>query len=84
MFAGVIVTAIVVAFLADLLLSQRFLQTAGLRRARHMRDHIVIVGLGSVGIRVVTDLPLPDTTSWSSSTTRPIGTCRRWPNSTCR
>ena len=56
MFAGVIVTAIVVAFLADLLLSQRFLQTAGLRRARHMRDHIVIVGLGSVGIRVVTDL----------------------------
>jgi Trk K+ transport system NAD-binding subunit len=56
MFAGVIVTAIVVAFLADLLLSQRFLQTAGLRRARRMRDHIVIVGLGSVGIRVVTDL----------------------------
>jgi Trk K+ transport system NAD-binding subunit len=56
MFSGVIVTAIVVAFLADLLLSQRFLQTAGLRRARRMRDHIVIVGLGSVGIRVVTDL----------------------------
>ena len=56
MFAGVIVTAIVVAFLADLLLSQRFLQTAGLRRARRMRDHIVVVGLGSVGIRVVTDL----------------------------
>jgi Trk K+ transport system NAD-binding subunit len=56
MFAGVIVTAIVVAFLADLLLSQRFLQTAGLRRARRMRDHVVVVGLGSVGIRVVTDL----------------------------
>jgi Trk K+ transport system NAD-binding subunit len=56
MFAGVIVTAIVVAFLADLLLSQRFLQSAGLRRARRMRDHIVVVGLGSVGIRVVTDL----------------------------
>jgi Trk K+ transport system NAD-binding subunit len=56
MFAGVIVTAIVVAFLADLLLSQRFLQTAGLRRARRMRDHIVVVGLGSVGIRVVSDL----------------------------
>ena len=56
MFSGVIVTAIVVAFLADLLLSQRFLQTAGLRRARRMRDHVVVVGLGSVGIRVVTDL----------------------------
>ncbi len=56
MFAGVIVTAIVVAFLADLLLSRRFLQTAGLRRARRMRDHVVVIGLGSVGIRVVSDL----------------------------
>jgi Trk K+ transport system NAD-binding subunit len=56
MFAGVIVTAIVVAFLADLLLSRHFLQTAGLRRARRMRDHVVVIGLGSVGIRVVSDL----------------------------
>jgi len=56
MFAGVIVTAIVVAFLADLLLSRRFVQTAGLRRARHMRDHVVVIGLGSVGIRVVNEL----------------------------
>jgi Trk K+ transport system NAD-binding subunit len=56
MFSGTIVTAILVAFIADLLLSRRFVQTAGLRRARHMRDHVVVVGLGSVGIRVVTDL----------------------------
>jgi Trk K+ transport system NAD-binding subunit len=56
MFAGVIVTAIVVAFLADLLLSRRFLQTAGLRRARRMRGHVIVIGLGSVGIRVVSDL----------------------------
>ena len=56
MFAGVTITALLVAFLADLLLSRRFLQTAGLRRARHMRDHVVVVGLGSIGIRVVTDL----------------------------
>jgi Trk K+ transport system NAD-binding subunit len=56
MFSGAIVTAILVAFLADLLLSRRFVQGAGLRRARHMRDHIVVVGLGSVGIRVVSDL----------------------------
>jgi Trk K+ transport system NAD-binding subunit len=56
MFGGVTVTAILTAFLADLLLSRRFLQTAGLRRARHMRDHVVVVGLGSVGIRVVSDL----------------------------
>jgi Trk K+ transport system NAD-binding subunit len=56
MFSGAIVTAILVAFIADLLLSRRFVQTAGLRRARHMRDHVVVVGLGSVGIRVVNDL----------------------------
>jgi Trk K+ transport system NAD-binding subunit len=56
MFCGVTITALLVAFLADLLLSRRFVQTAGLRRARHMRDHVVVVGLGSVGIRVVSDL----------------------------
>jgi Trk K+ transport system NAD-binding subunit len=56
MFGGVIVTAILVAFLADLLLSRRFVQLAGLRRARHMRDHVVVIGLGSVGIRIVSDL----------------------------
>ena len=56
MFGGVIVTAVLVAFIADLLLSRRFVQLAGLRRARHMRDHIVVVGLGSTGIRVVRDL----------------------------
>jgi Trk K+ transport system NAD-binding subunit len=56
MFGGVTVTAILVALLADMLLSRRFAQTAGLRRARHMRDHVVVVGVGSVGIRVVSDL----------------------------
>ena len=56
MFSGAIVTAILVAFIADLLLSRRFVQTAGRRRARHMRDHVVVVGLGSVGIRVVSEL----------------------------
>ncbi|WP_082968231.1 NAD-binding protein [Mycobacterium scrofulaceum] len=56
MFGGASVTAILVAFLADLLLSRRFVQTAGLRRARHMHDHVVVVGLGSIGVRVVSDL----------------------------
>lgn len=56
MWAGVIVTAILVAFIADLLLSRRFVQLAGIRRARHLRRHVVVVGLGSVGIRVVTEL----------------------------
>ncbi|WP_062909230.1 NAD-binding protein, partial [Mycobacterium avium] len=56
MFAGVTTTALLVAFLADLLLSRRFLQSAGLRRARHLRNHIIVVGLGSFGSRVVADL----------------------------
>src|SRR3984893_3601072 len=56
MFGGVVVTAILVAFIADMLLSRRFVHLAGLRRARLMRDHVVVVGLGSVGIRVVSDL----------------------------
>jgi Trk K+ transport system NAD-binding subunit len=56
MFAGVTITALLVAFLADLLLSRRFVQSAGLRRARHLRNHVIVVGLGSFGIRVVSDL----------------------------
>ncbi|OBG26623.1 NAD-binding protein [Mycobacterium sp. E3198] len=56
MFGGAIVTAILVAFLADLMLSRRFVQTAGRLRARHMRNHVVVVGLGSIGVRVVSDL----------------------------
>ncbi|MHA3019482.1 NAD-binding protein [Mycobacterium sp. BMJ-28] len=56
MFAGVTTTAILVAFIADVLLSRRLAQTAGLRRVRHLHDHIVVVGLGSFGIRVVGDL----------------------------
>jgi Trk K+ transport system NAD-binding subunit len=56
MWGGVTVTAILVAFIADMLLSRRFVHLAGARRARHMRDHVVVIGLGSTGIRVVSDL----------------------------
>jgi Trk K+ transport system NAD-binding subunit len=56
MFAGVITTAVLVAFVADLLLSRRFAHSAGRRRARHLRNHVIVVGLGSFGIRVVSDL----------------------------
>jgi voltage-gated potassium channel Kch len=56
MFAGVFTVAILVAFIADLLLSRRFGQAEGSLKARHMRNHIVVVGLGSFGIRVVSDL----------------------------
>jgi Trk K+ transport system NAD-binding subunit len=56
MFAGVTTTALLVAFMADLLLSRRFAHSAGRRRARHLRNHVIVVGLGSFGIRVVSDL----------------------------
>ncbi|MBV8965882.1 MAG: NAD-binding protein [Mycobacteriaceae bacterium] len=56
MFAGVVTIAILVAFIADLLLSRRFASSAGLRKVRHLHNHIVVVGLGSFGIRVVGDL----------------------------
>lgn len=56
MFAGVTSTALLVAFVADLLLSRRFVRSAGRSRVRHMRNHIIVVGLGSFGSRVVSDL----------------------------
>ncbi|MDR3661260.1 MAG: NAD-binding protein [Mycobacterium sp.] len=56
MFAGVTTTAVLVAFVADTLLSRRLGQSAGRRRVQHLRNHIVVVGLGSFGIRVVNDL----------------------------
>jgi Trk K+ transport system NAD-binding subunit len=55
-FAGLLTTAILVAFIADLLLSRRFAQSAGKRRVRHLHRHFVVVGLGSFGIRVAGDL----------------------------
>ncbi|BBX86200.1 NAD-binding protein [Mycolicibacterium aubagnense] len=56
MFAGVTTTAILVAFVADALLSRRLVNSSGRRRIQHLRNHVVVVGLGSFGIRVVSDL----------------------------
>jgi Trk K+ transport system NAD-binding subunit len=56
MFAGVITTAVLVAFLAELLITRRLLNSAGPRKVRSLRNHVIVVGLGSFGIRVVGDL----------------------------
>jgi Trk K+ transport system NAD-binding subunit len=56
MFAGVFTTAIVVAFVADVLLSRRLAHAASRQKVRHLRNHVVVVGLGSFGIRVASDL----------------------------
>lgn len=58
MLAGVTTTALLVAFIADVLLSRRFAWSYGRPRARHLRNHIIVVGLSALGIRVVTDLTL--------------------------
>lgn len=56
MFAGITTTAVLVAFVADLLLSRRLAYSAGRRKVRELQRHMIVVGLGSFGIRVATDL----------------------------
>jgi Trk K+ transport system NAD-binding subunit len=56
MFTGVTTTALLVAFVADVLLSRRFVFGVARPRVRHLRNHIVVVGLSALGIRVVSDL----------------------------
>lgn len=56
MFGGVTTIALLVSFIADVLLSRRFIYTAGRPRVRHLRNHVIVVGLNALGIRVVSDL----------------------------
>ncbi|BBY05360.1 NAD-binding protein [Mycobacterium noviomagense] len=56
MFGGVTTIALLVSFIADVLLSRRFVYSAGRPRVRHLRNHIIVVGLSALGIRVVSDL----------------------------
>jgi Trk K+ transport system NAD-binding subunit len=56
MLGGVTTTALLVAFVADVLLSRRFLTLSARPRVRHLRNHIIVVGLSALGVRVVTDL----------------------------
>jgi Trk K+ transport system NAD-binding subunit len=56
MFSGVTTTALLVSFIADVLLSRRFVMGVARPRVRHLNNHIVVVGLSAVGMRVVSDL----------------------------
>jgi Trk K+ transport system NAD-binding subunit len=56
MFGGATTIALLVAFISDVLLSQRFVIAAARPRVRHLRNHIIVVGLSELGIRVVNDL----------------------------
>lgn len=52
MLSGIALISVTVAFVADVLLSRRLPQAASRQQVSHLNQHIVIVGLGSFGIRV--------------------------------
>ena len=52
MLSGIALISVNVAFIADVLLSRRLSQAANRQRVSHLHGHIVVVGLGSFGIRV--------------------------------
>jgi Trk K+ transport system NAD-binding subunit len=56
MFGGATTVALLVAFIADVLLSRRFVFASARPRVRHLRNHIIVVGLSALGMRVITDL----------------------------
>jgi len=56
MFGGATTIALLVAFIADVLLSRRFVFAASRPRMRHLRNHVIVVGLSALGMRVVTEL----------------------------
>jgi Trk K+ transport system NAD-binding subunit len=47
---------LLVAFIADVLLSRRFVLGVARPRIRHLRNHIVVVGLSALAMQVVTEL----------------------------
>ncbi len=52
MAAGITCTAVLMAFLAEMLITRRLNHAIGRRRARGMSGHVVVVGLGAFGIHV--------------------------------
>ncbi|MCW2539311.1 MAG: Calcium-gated potassium channel mthK [Frankiales bacterium] len=56
MIIGATLVTILYARLTDLLITRRMASTAGRRRTARMSGHIVLVGLGAVGLRVLEQL----------------------------
>ena len=54
--AGATLVAVTTALLTNALVSRRLAQSFGRQQLTRMRDHIVIIGLGSVGSQVAIDL----------------------------
>lgn len=53
MILGATLVTVVYALLTNLLVSRRIEQSLGRQQITRMRDHIILVGLGSVGLRVL-------------------------------
>src|SRR5665647_3283038 len=53
MVAGAVLAALVYALLTNLLVSQRLQESLGHWQVTDLRGHVIVVGLGSVGVRVV-------------------------------
>ncbi|MFG2003322.1 potassium channel family protein [Spirillospora sp. NPDC048911] len=56
MMLGVTNTAVLLAYLTDLLISRRLERSSGRRRAARMSGHVVIAGLGTVGVAAMNAL----------------------------
>ena len=56
MIGGATLVTILYALLTNLLVSRRLAQSLGRQVATRMRDHVILVGLGSVGLRVLEEL----------------------------
>ena len=53
MVTGAVLAALVYALLTNLLVSQRLQESLGHGQVTDLRGHVIVVGLGSVGVRVV-------------------------------
>jgi Trk K+ transport system NAD-binding subunit len=56
MLSGISIFAILMAYVADFLISRRLNHSLGKRRARRMTDHVIVVGLGAFGLQVASRL----------------------------
>lgn len=56
MVAGATLLTITYALLTNLLVSRRIAQAFGQKRVTDMREHVILVGLGAVGVRVLESL----------------------------
>ena len=56
MLSGITTTAVLMAYVADFLISRRLNHSIGRRRARGMSGHVIVVGLGAFGLQVASAL----------------------------